>query len=376
MESEKKTLLTNREVSKIKWCCALPSFVTVLIFGPIAMMVEWLLLVMIDDIGFDGGGSGAIATLPAIFIIALTYIILFGCAMLVPKVIMAGRDWERILDKKEVHQQQFDGTKAAMAVSLTAAGRLMNRSDNETVSDLGDLAQVAGGLEAAAAAGQMAAVMGQNARAVAQEFKIPVPTFKKQKWAVFLLPLIILPMVFVPQIFRSSEAKQQKNDRAAQTMQQLENAFTQDGVLCVSSGVGQSMRDWYDFTVHREEDPQDYYFKVSFNAESEIYDLTFHVYPDQTKTAEENLSEFLEYVEQNVQTLKKSGVAVNIPEWEKHTQPLPELTQQYLEGKGKVDYFKSIDIEDVKITFSYNCKDATPSNPAYLYFTIENRAGR
>lgn len=335
MQPNQPSFLDRKEILKIKLCCILPTLVGPAFLSSLLLPGEWILLTMINEVGFDGEGTDCLATLPLLLAFVAINMILFSVAALYPLFAVRGNGWKEICEKINMHQHELNSSETATA-------------------------------------GEMSFIMNRNPYSVANACSITIPSTKKQKWAIFLVPIMILLAVSVPTILQSREAKQQKNEQAAQMMQQLESAFTQDGVRCLRDSIGAPMQDTYDFMVCNDDDPQERYFSVYFDTEGGIYNLVFHMYPDEMKTAQENLNDFLEYVQKNIPPLKKSGVNVNIPDWERHTQPLPELTSEYLKSEGKMDYQESVEDGDVKILFSNRCKDATPDNPAYLYFMIRN----
>lgn len=364
---EKTTHLTPKEIRQIKKYCILPCLVLPTILGIFIMMFLWLLLFMINDLALDAHDNPYDFILFGIVVtFAIIGIVFFTCAVLIPRFGMNGKKWKNILHKLDVHQQEIRGSDtAAVGVGMTLSGNMMRRSSNETVSGLGAAAQVAGAAVSVAAIHQMSSDMAQNAHAVADAWGISVPSPKKYKLMLLLLPALILTISFIPSFMHAAQAKEHKQQVVLQTMEQLTEALQTDTRYISFNDPRESSERTYHLSCHETDAPTAKYMYIIVDETGIVTDINWHMDEDTSLSREENLALLKEYVLKTESELKASDAPLWSTSFEAGNSIQGQLAQAYLEPSGEKISSASAEDGNVKYKLLYS---ANGSN--YLYYSV------
>ncbi len=365
---EKTEKLTPKEIKQIKSYCVLPRLALPSLLGLILMMVLWLLLTMINDIALDAHYTPyTTVILGCLLFFFIVDIIFFSCAVLIPRCGMNGKKWRNILSKLEVYQQQIGGTEAAaLGVTMGLSGNMLRRSSNETISGIGTAAQIAGAAASAATIHQMTSDVARNARAVAEAWGIPVPSYKKYKLTLLLLPSLVMTILFIPAFMHSSEAKEQKAQIVTQTMEQLTAAFTTDTRSIYSDDPYEYSKSSYNFSCHEKDDPAQRYMYIDVSETGVITNISWHMYEDASLSREENLAQLRAYVLKTEEELKASHAPIWTPSFNAGNAMQGELVQECMDASQQDGSFTSIKDENTRYTLRYS----TESSDNYFYYSI------
>lgn len=374
MEKSLETQLTPKEIKQIKRYCVLPRLATPSFLSIFLVLAVWLLMVMIDDIGFDAHFSAYREALMYVMLgIVCVLLVVVCCAALIPRFGMNGKKWKAILEKLEVHQQEIRGQEAAaLGVSMNLAGNLMRKSDNDTVSGAGAAAQVAGAAMAAVAVHQMTADMARNAMAVVEAWDIPVPKYKKYRRAILLVPVLLMIALHVPEFVLSSQAKEEKKQIVAQTADQLEQAFQREDWKSSKPNTDGSTMDNYHFTSRIKDDPADRYVYITIHEDGVIMEISWHMLEDPSLSREENLEQLRAYVQESGALLQSSGAPFWTDTFETHSRLQGEVTREYLEAAPGENVFTSEEDGNTEYGLSYMVDNDTEEPENYMYYTVES----
>ena len=373
MEMSQKTELTPKEIKQIKRYCVMPRLATPAFLSIFLVLAVWLLMVMIDDIGFDAH-AGAYRDALMWIMMGMVGVLLtvVCCTALIPRFGMNGKKWKAILEKLEVHQQEIRGQEAAaMGVSMNLAGNLMRKSDNDAVSGVGAAAQVAGAAMAAVAVHQMTADMARNAMAVAEAWNIPVPKYKRYRRAMLLVPVLLMVLLYVPEFMASSRAKEEKKLIVAQTADQLEQAFQREDWKNSKPNTDGPTMDNYHFSSRIEDDPADRYVYITIHEDGVVTEISWHMLEDLSLSREENLEQLRAYVQESGAVLQSSGAPFWTDTFETDSRLQGEVTREYLEAAPGEDVFTSEEDGNTEYGLSYMVDDDTQNPENYMYYKVK-----
>lgn len=219
--------LSEKEKKQIQRYCAYPKIAMralVMSFAICALIVP---LEMIDDLvfrndGFNPAGLNAGIALVEIYVAAFCF-----CALR-PKLGMHGKQWIDLQNRLAVRQTQSGRSAQVAGVLATqAAGRLLQKSDNEAAQALGGATQVAGAVGAVSTAADMLSESANNAEAMAKAYGVPVPNIKKQLIAFSIVSVLVLVAIYIPQYVQGNQETQEKIALAAEQIEMTENALAQ-----------------------------------------------------------------------------------------------------------------------------------------------------
>ena len=160
-------MLTEREEKLIKRYCIYPKLAMTGVIMALALGVPYVLLEMIDDIAFHDDRAVFWGLYVYIGFVIL-YMVLFCWCALAPRFGMRREEWQELQRRADVRQSQTDYSGAvAGAMGMSAAGRLMRKSENKAVRGAGAAAQIAGAVGAVSTAGAMLSELRRNAEAMA-----------------------------------------------------------------------------------------------------------------------------------------------------------------------------------------------------------------
>ena len=130
-------MLTEREEKLIKRYCIYPKLAMTGVIMALALGVPYILLEMIDDLAFHNDRAVFWGLYVYIGFVIL-YMVLFCWCALVPRFGMRREEWRELQRRADVRQSQTDYSGAvAGSLGMSAAGRLMRKSENKAVRGAG-----------------------------------------------------------------------------------------------------------------------------------------------------------------------------------------------------------------------------------------------
>lgn len=263
--------------------------------GIVALAGAWLIMCMLGDLVFHGQELWIAGMV--IWLVLTFALLVLACYGRLRVVLGMRKDaWKSIVGKAQVAQS--DKTYRAElfgGVGTVAAGRMMQQSDNPDVVGAGQVAEVVGDAVALGAFAAGSAVMGNNARSVARVFGIQLPKLWKLVLLVIVLPLTVLVIAYIPSFVSSGSAAQASQERAAQPVYNLEEAFEKG---CASVIVDDPLMDGYDdrgYTVYGNlyeyEDKRDSCIGVTVGNDGLVHEVTYNLSFDYDESLAANLKQ-------------------------------------------------------------------------------------
>ncbi len=342
-----------------------------------AMPFFWLLLVMINDLVLYSSPKDPHIMVPLYVMLGLVviYLTLFCVFFLSLRLGIRKARWQSIGRHTVTEEEQSDWNRqSAMMGGMMAAGRLMNRSENETVQKLGDLTQVASAVGAACMVSSQVGRIGEDIEEKARHFKVVLPRVGKYCVLLILLPFLILLGVFLPRFAYSKECHRQTVEQVLTSVGMLRETFEEGGTYEVLGDLEEKdVRDQSSFSVscHYNATEDRTYVYISVDPDGVVREANFHMEVDESLPPEESLAVFSSRVKEMQERLFRSGVRIDIPGYSAESEVPEELTGEYLSGDGREKCFTSYEWEDTKGSFSYYPADG--SSAAYFYYGRDKR---
>ena len=237
--------LSEKDARLIKRYCVCPQLGFVSLVMPFVLGALVILGEMIGDLVFYGEGDFRFLGLYAYIAFVIVFCVLFCYGALVPKFGMQGKRWTALAEQLRVQQTAEDrSAETAAALGLSAAGSLLNHSDNETAKGLGDVAAVAGAAATAAVAAEQLSEIGGNAEAMANAYGVPIPDTKRALIAVAVAPVLVMVTIYGARYLSATESMQKSQAAAAAQIELLTTALEDAGLA--SKTVGNPTEEYRD----------------------------------------------------------------------------------------------------------------------------------
>ena len=237
--------LSEKDARLIKRYCVCPQLGFVSLVMPFVLGALVILGEMIGDLVFYGEGDFRFLGLYAYIAFVIVFCVLFCYGALVPKFGMQGKRWTALAEQLRVQQTAEDrSAETAAALGLSAAGSLLNHSDNETAKGLGDVAAVAGAAATAAVAAEQLSEIGGNAEAMANAYGVPIPDTKRALLAMIVMPVLVMVTIYGARYLSATESMQKSQAAAAAQIELLTTALEDAGLA--SKTVGNPTEEYRD----------------------------------------------------------------------------------------------------------------------------------
>ena len=237
--------LSEKDARLIKRYCVCPQLGFVSLVMPFVLGALVILGEMIGDLVFYGEGDFRFLGLYAYIAFVIVFCVLFCYGALVPKFGMQGKRWAALAEQLRVQQTAEDrSAETAAALGLSAAGSLLNHSDNETAKGLGDVAAVAGAAATAAVAAEQLSEIGGNAEAMANAYGVPIPDTKRALLAMIVMPVLVMVTIYGARYLSATESMQKSQAAAAAQIELLTTALEDAGLA--SKTVGNPTEEYRD----------------------------------------------------------------------------------------------------------------------------------
>ena len=237
--------LSEKDARLIKRYCVCPQLGFVSLVMPFVLGALVILGEMIGDLVFYGEDDFRFLGLYAYIAFVIVFCVLFCYGALVPKFGMQGKRWTALAEQLRVQQTAEDrSAETAAALGLSAAGSLLNHSDNETAKGLGDVAAVAGAAATAAVAAEQLSEIGGNAEAMANAYGVPIPDTKRALIAVAVAPVLVMAAIYSARYLSATESMQKSQVAAAAQIELLTTALEDAGLA--SKTVGNPTEEYRD----------------------------------------------------------------------------------------------------------------------------------
>lgn len=284
-ENEKRQIQRYCVYPRVAFPALIMSFVTCLLLLP---------LEMVDDLVFHHKGFDATGVSTILVLVAINLVVFCFCT-LVPKFGMRGKQWRALQERLAVAQEETDCTaQVAGVIGVQAAGRLLSNSDSDAAKALGSAAQIAGAVGAVATAADILAETSTNAEAMAEAYGVTVPSVKKLRLALVVLPIAIALAAYVPQY---AQASRELDERVSNAAEQIGVARDALASVCESVTADDPRERYKDYGYHvigylREDgdDAQDSYVYLDFDENGALTSVSYCAEVDINATAEENLA--------------------------------------------------------------------------------------
>ena len=237
--------LSEKDARLIKRYCVCPQLGSVSLVMPFVLGALVILGEMIGDLVFYGEGDFRFLGLYAYIAFVIVFCVLFCYGALVPKFGMQGKRWTALAEQLRVQQTAEDrSAETAAALGLSAAGSLLNHSDNETDKGLGDVAAVAGAAATAAVAAEQLSEIGGNVEAMANAYGVPIPDTKRALLAMIVMPVLVMVTIYGARYLSATESMQKSQVAAAAQIELLTTALEDAGLA--SKTVGNPTEEYRD----------------------------------------------------------------------------------------------------------------------------------
>ena len=237
--------LSEKDARLIKRYCVCPQLGFVSLVMPFVLGALVILGEMIGDLVFYGEDDFRFLGLYAYIAFVIVFCVLFCYGALVPKFGMQGKRWTALAEQLRVQQTAEDrSAETAAALGLSAAGSLLNHSDNETAKGLGDVAAVAGAAATAAVAAEQLSEIGGNVEAMANAYGVPIPDTKRALLAMIVMPVLVMVTIYGARYLSATESMQKSQAAAAAQIELLTTALEDAGLA--SKTVGNPTEEYRD----------------------------------------------------------------------------------------------------------------------------------
>lgn len=253
----------------------------------------WLVLVMIDDIGFKNRSFYLVGFF-VYLLLAIALLAIFAFCFIVTKFGMSDKKWQEIVQKASAYQAELNyGAQIASAVGLGAAGRVMRNSQNNTVKNMGTAAGVAGGIATVATVAGMANKMNSNVKSVMDAFHLERPSGTKYVLMVMFLPILAMIAVYIPEYVHASSVKKAEIQTMCEAIEKVRDALEPTCTHIYSTDPTDDYGYQY-YVMGYFDDKYEYYITVDIDSDGVIYAVNYHGDIDTEKSQEENMELVLE----------------------------------------------------------------------------------
>lgn len=366
-------MFTEQEKRLIKKYCLLPKASITFLIMALLMGFVWILLVMINDMVFNG--DFYMLGLCTYLGVTVVYTVAFIVCFFIPRIGMRKEKWQQIVKKANVAMSNKDySSKISAALGARAAGALLNMSDDTDVNKAGDAFNALAAVGTVATVTQMTSEISKNAKLVASVCGVEIPKAKKYIISIILLPVLLLTVVYIPQFMTSKQNADAEIALASKSVYALQTALNQD---CDHVSIDDPKEDYssngYQVTgyLYDYEEPHNAYISVTVGNDGLINDVRYSVDIDLQASKEENLKKAeLDLLKLNVM-MNDSGVkALSYDLLEEYT--LPEEFQSQFKT---ISYYEDLDFqkdENVSIDYMTDSKEEYDEySESYIYISIK-----
>ena len=349
-------MLTEREEKLIKRYCIYPKLAMTGVIMALALGVPYVLLEMIDDIAFHNDRAVFWGLYVYIGFVIL-YMVLFCWCALAPRFGMRREEWRELQRRADVRQSQTDYSGAvAGSLGMSAAGRLMRKSENKAVRGAGAAAQVAGAVGAVSTAGAMLSELRRNAEAMAEAYRVQIPDTKRVRLAMVLVPLAVMIGTFVPQYAAAAAANREAADRVSVNIRQVVDALDP---VCeyISADDPHERYQSYGYRVAgylrgMVTDTERCYAYVSLDSQGTVESVSYDAYIDMTISPEDR-------------ALKRADVPTEFPDLLSHYRLSEEFKTAFTAGS----YYEGLRMTDRGSDLRVTCCFETESEQDFTEYT-------
>lgn len=252
---------------------------------------------------------------------------------------------------------------------MSAAGRLMRKSENKAVRGAGAAAQVAGAVGAISTAGAMLFELRRNAEAMAEAYRVQIPDTKRVRLAMVLVPLAVMIGTFVPQYAAAAAANREAADRVSVNIRQVVDALDP---VCeyISADDPHERYQSYGYRVAgylrgMVTDTERCYVYVSLDSQGTVESVSYDAYIDMTISPEENLSRIEKDFEVLNRALKRADVPTEFPDLLSHYRLSEEFKTAFMAGS----YYEGLRMTDRGSDLRVTCCFETESEQDFTEYT-------
>lgn len=287
-------MINEKEKKRIQRYCVYPKVALVALIMAFVLCLEIIPLEMIDDLVFHNKGFQPRGLYTAIALIVLNVIIFCFCT-LSPRFGMRGTAWKTLQARLQVDQKETDrSAQVAGTIAMQASGRLLRKSDSETVKNIGGAMETAAAVSAVATAADILSEIGSNAELMAEAYRVPIPNIKKRLVAFAILPMMLLIGMYIPQYMEGNQKKQENIEMAADQINKVKAAME---TVCVYVSADNPKETYKDYGYHvignlrqREKGVPASYVYITLDEKGVIKDVHYTEELDIHKSLEENLN--------------------------------------------------------------------------------------
>lgn len=333
-------MLNDQEKKLIKMYCLFP--VAAKAFLAMALLIGgvWLVLVMIDNMVFNGGFYGlGIYTYIGI---AAVYVIAFSVCILIPRIGMKKEKWQQIISKAGIVMSNEDYSSQMAAVfGAKAAANLMDRSDNANVNKAGDALDALAAVGSLVTVTQMTNEIARNAKLTANVCGVKIPKAGKYVFFIIFFPVLLLIAVYIPQFISSKQDSDRHIAVSSRAVYALQSSLQQDCDHVYIDDPKENYSDsGYRVTgyLYGSDEPLNSYISVTIGNDGLINDVRYSVDVDIQASKEENLEKAeLDVLKLNVM-MNDSGVkATSYDLLEEYMLP-----EEFKSGFNDVSYYEDL----------------------------------
>lgn len=358
--------LTEKERRLVKRAGLLSRLVIPGVVTSLILPFLWLLLVMIGDIA-HGAGMKPLG-LWTFVILEVFCFILFGYGYIRLVCLLRGKKWRALAEKANTNQNYVENAAAvSTATGTAAAGRLMEMSDNQTVSNLGTATKVVGSVGTALLLSKQMKILRANIDAVAERCGIKRLSVKKCRAAVMLTAGLLLIGAYLLCYKQGDAEIEERAEVMSAAMGKIETVFRQDYDV-TKSDLKDPMASSFRIRCDSKKVPGAY-VTMNFNKAGVIYDITHSVDLLADKTPEENLKLFQEFLYETDRLLASAKVEMSIPELRSQLTIPEAFKEEFLSGAGQEDARVSDRDKEVSRSCSFRVGQSDLS-PSYFYYGV------
>lgn len=367
--------MTEREIKTIRRYYTRPVTALAWFGSGLLAMVFGILLEMIGSVAFDLKGS----TGPALYG-ALVLLLLCMALFLVQAIsVMWGvrrKKWAAIAEKARTSVSYTDRTTQLLAANTAvAAGRLMSRSDNDTIKTAGDISTAVGGVVGMHAIVGILFEVRKSAKHIAELLGIKLPAAKPRVLAILLLPAALLVAITIPSYLDGIQQHHESAAQAAAVVEKLEQVFEASCDSVSADDPAERYKDYgYGVTGRLKDENNDTrsYLAVTVNNNGVVEAVTYSLGIDVNSSKEDNIAQAKADMERLNQALRSADVPFLSPNLgETHT-----LREDFIALFWENSYYENCRsyYEEEGLSMGYyteSQEDYNDYSSSYFYITVK-----
>lgn len=373
-------MLNEDERRLIRKYCIRPKIAITAMIMAMAIGAVWIVLIMIDDLVFESKSFYGIGLFVYLAIVVV-YVILFCYWFLSVKIGMKKKPWLDIVYKVSAYQSNRDySAQISGAMGMSAAGRILDCSDNETLQNIGEGMTVVGAVGTVATIAQMGNESLSNAKSVARACRMEIPKVKKYILSLIFIPIFLLIAVYIPEYINSNRITENEKRVAAESVYTLQSVFEKECAYVSIDDPNEEYQDYgysvrgylYDF-----DDVNKSYITVEVGNDGVINRVLYYVNVDIQAGKEENLKRAEIDLKRLNNILNQAGVKASTPELTKQCK----LSKGFKEQFVNASYYEEINMredsdERYKTYLSYVTEteeEYDEYSSSYIYLSVESK---